>query len=323
VCLALLFDRKHTLAASGPFHRASNDSPLLLTHPPTLSLAQQQRLAQTLFERLNFPAVQLVARPVASLFAMNAVSGIVVDIGLERTTISPVIDTACHLPGVIEVPLGAEDLERHLVEILRIQPSVLETLAGPLDEDAVPPPAGLPQDTDSQLLRLSRLLWRTNQLRPLLLGGVALPKEQEEEGVTDIAAALVAGREKALMADKAAKSHKSAARREEDAKKRAADDARKKALAEGEEEADVISIEFEGRTVDITFVRQRAAEPLFEPTLVGKTGVMGLGEAVWTSINTLPPHERLAVWEGVAVVGELARIKSVSCPPRLTSSDPC
>lgn len=284
-----------------------------MTHPPTLSLAQQQQLAQTLFERLNFPAVQLVARPVASLFAMNAVSGIVVDIGLERTLVSPVIDTACHLPGVIEIPLGAEDLERHLVGILRSQPNVLETLAGPLDEDAVAPPADLPQDTDSQLLRLARLLWRTNQLRPVLLGGAALPKEQEEEGVTDIAAALVAGRERALMADKAAKSHKSAARREEDAKKRAADDARKKALAEGEEEADVISIEFEGRTVDITFVRQRAAEPLFEPALAGKTGVMGLGEAVWASIQTLAPHERLAVWEGVAVVGELARIKSTIC----------
>lgn len=309
--------RKHTLSTSGRFHRASNDSPLLLTHPPTLSSGQMHALAQTTFERLNFPAVQLIARPVASLFAMGAVTGVVVDVGLERTTVTPVVDTVVHQPGVVEVALGAADLERHLVEILRGQPNVLASLAEPPAEDTPAPDPALAQDVDSQLVRLARVLWQTNRLRPLLLGGAALPKEQEEEGVTDIAAALVAGRDKALLADKAAKSHKSAARREEDAKKRAAEDARKKALAEGEEEADVTTLEFEGRTVDVGFARQRAAEPLFEPALAqggAQDGAIGLGEAVWLSVGTLPPLDRLAVWEGVAVVGELSRIKSASRP---------
>lgn len=313
------------MTSAGPYHRPSNDSPLILTHPANLTASQLQNLALLTFERLNFPAVQILARPVAALYAMNAVSGVVVDVGLESTTITPVVDTVPHVPGVIEVQLGAVDCERYLVAVLRSQPALIAQLEGPRAEDLTVPPevAALAQDTTSKLGRLATTLWRENYLRPVLLGGVALPKEQEEDGVTDIAAALVAGREQALMADKAAKSHKSAARREEDAKKKAAEEARKKAVAEGEEEADVASLEFEGRNVDVGFARQRFAEVLFAPELAPgglKEGAVGVQEAVRISIGSLPnAQDRLAVWEGVSVIGELARVRSASCPSLIST----
>lgn len=142
---------------------------------------------------------------------------------------------------------------------------------------------------------------------------------EEEEGVNDIAAALAAGKERALIEAKAAnaKSHKSAARQAEDAKKKAAAAAADGAAAD----ADVVLIEFEGREFYLGRVRNKFCEPLFEPMLLAglEGGLEGLGkpsemvavqEAVQSSIGTVFGREKLALWEGVVVVGELARIKS-------------
>ncbi|KAL7409907.1 actin-domain-containing protein [Mrakia frigida] len=322
---------KHTLYSIGPYHRRTNDSPVLLTHPSTLSNLQIHHLTQTLFERLNLPAISLLSRPLASLYAMNSTTGVVIDVGYESTTVSPVSDSTVYTNGVVEVPLGIRHCEAYMAKLLAEVPSVIEALTSPLPAPEVeastsegaaapPPPPSYPETPlPETLLRLAKHLWKTNTIRPLLMGGQMLTVE-EEEGVNDIAAALAAGKERALIEAKAAnaKSHKSAARQAEDAKKKAAAAAADGAAAD----ADVVLIEFEGREFYLGRVRNKFCEPLFEPMLFAglEGGLEGLGkpsemvavqEAVQSSIGTVFGREKLALWEGVVVVGELARIKTL------------
>jgi actin-related protein 9 len=65
------------------------------------------------------------------------------------------------------------------------------------------------------------------------------------------------------------------------------------------------------REVTVGQVRHRLCEPLLR-------GKQGTGDTVWEGMGraisnaTMSPGEKIAVWDGVVVVGELARIKCES-----------
>jgi actin-related protein 9 len=319
--------RKHALEVMGPYRRKSNDSPILFTHPSLFSADQTQLLTQTAFERLNLPAIALIPRSLASLYAVGSTTGICVDIGYKSSTITPVVDTVIYSHTIVEVKMGLKHCEAYLAKLLAQDPKITAVLSSP----PPPPPAPEPTDPSSStdpsslsipptypetplpetLLRLSHHLFSLGLIRPNLMNGQRLTVEQEEEGVTDIAAALVAASRTA-----ASKSHKSAARQAEDAKRKAKADSTAAGM-------DVMLVEFEGREVSVGVVRHRFCEPLFDPTLmkevemdgkvggVGELPVLALQEAVELSVGSiLNAHERLGVWDGVVIVGEAARMKS-------------
>lgn len=259
---------------------------------------------------------------------MSATTGISVEINALSTEITPVVDSTAQVHAIHTVNLGIDYCEKYLAHLLSTDKTVTAALEGPLPTPDAPttgatseassaptPPATTP--LPETLLRLSRHLWRGGFVRPVLLGGQQLTIEQEEEGVTDIAAALAAGKERALIEARAAKSHKSAARQAEDAKKRAAAAAADGAAAE----ADIALVEFEGREIYVGRARHRFCEPLFNPSVLkGIPGIeaeqvhetMTVAEGVERAIGSVIGPERLALWEGVVVVGEMARIKSES-----------
>ncbi|CDZ97182.1 Actin and related proteins [Phaffia rhodozyma] len=356
---------KYALYQSGPYHRRTNESPIIVTHPSLFSNNQIHLLTQVLFERLNVPAISLLPRPVGALFAGNATTGVVVDIGLEETSITPVVDSTVCPNGCLETSLGVRHCELWMASLLTKEEQLIKTLqspspssleepesspkeqpASPSDTTApsttapgeseaskeinaaptTPPTPPLPpvsdEDLHDTLIRLSEHMWKNNLIRPVLAGGEPYSAEQEEEGVTDIAAALVAGREKALIEARAAKSHKSAAKKEEEAKKRAAQAAAAAQATGDQRDADVTMVEFEGRELWIGHVRQRFCEPLFEPSLLqGIKGLEGLNggrpdelvgvqELVQMGIACVNGPEKVLCWEGVSVVGEMARVKT-------------
>lgn len=86
-------------------------------------------------------------------------------------------------------------------------------------------------------------------------------REAEDEGITDIAAVLVAGKEKAVI--------ESGMKRRATAKASAAEQARAKEI----EALDLVTIEFRGKEVTLGKERHRFCEPLFDLNL------RALGEA--------------------------------------------
>lgn len=67
------------------------DYGVVLSVPRTLDNATQTRLVSELFDRFGVRSVLLSHQSVLALYAYNAASGVVVDIG-ERTDVVPIMD---------------------------------------------------------------------------------------------------------------------------------------------------------------------------------------------------------------------------------------
>ncbi|RUS20556.1 actin family, partial [Endogone sp. FLAS-F59071] len=63
-------------------------------------------------------------------------------------------------------------------------------------------------------------------------------------------------------------------------------------------------IEYKGRKVTIGSYRHSLYDPLFDPFLINRTGLIGLAEAIKLSITTCEPADiRLRLWENLVVTG--------------------
>ncbi|EKC98993.1 RNA polymerase II transcription factor [Trichosporon asahii var. asahii CBS 8904] len=70
------------------------------------------------FENLNVPQLAVLPSPLASLFAMNAVSGAVLHIGREASEVNIVYDSIVRWEATATVDVGEVDCERHLEKLL-------------------------------------------------------------------------------------------------------------------------------------------------------------------------------------------------------------
>jgi actin-related protein 9 len=129
----------------------------------------------------------------------------------------------------------------------------------------------------------------------------------EDEGVTDIAAVIVAGKERALI--------------ESGMKKRAtkAASAAEQQRAREIEALDLITVQFRGHSLTLGKERHRFCEPLFDPSLlrgIPITDVMpksaaemslSLQEAVGISVAQTEVDQRQYIWGGLFVTGDLTQ----------------
>ena len=130
----------------------------------------------------------------------------------------------------------------------------------------------------------------------------------EDEGVTDIAAVVVAGREKAVI--------ESGMKKKATAKASAAEQARAREI----EALDLITVQFQEHSLTVGKERHRFCEPLFDPHLL--VGLYGTGplnpsadrplpmqDVVAQAIaqTELPLQNRQFLWQGLLVTGEITR----------------
>jgi actin-related protein 9 len=98
----------------------SNTSPLLLVPPPTpgLPLSIQESFTQLAFESLNVPGLSLLPSPLASLFALNATTGVVVHVGQTSCEIVAVTDSVVRWETATTVGVGMADCQQWLEGLL-------------------------------------------------------------------------------------------------------------------------------------------------------------------------------------------------------------
>lgn len=286
---------KHVLFTSLQLRRVQNESPILLSIFPGLSRDAYERTCQIFFERFNVAAFSILERPMAQLYATSTLSGVVVDIGDTHTDITPVYDGFPLHAARTTVCLGAHDCELFVAHLFRTNTSVMSTLSPP---DAPLDPTAL----DDALRALARQVWRDGLVKVPLDGDAA--REIEDEGVTDIAAVLVAGKEKAVI--------ESGMKKRLNAKATAAEQARAKEI----EALDLVTVEFRGKEVTLGKERHRLCEPLFDPGLLkalgggyNKDGARGLfmplQNAVGHAVGLTEVDQRQYVWAGLFVTGDL------------------
>lgn len=239
------------------------ESPVLLSILPGLSRDAYERICQMFFERFNVAAFGILDRPLGQFYAAivpgNGLSGLVVDIDHEHTDITPIYDGTVVHSARTSVPIGVSDCQAYLAHLLRSNQSVMSALTSSTPgEDGVPLPSQPLSEEELQkaLLGLAKHVWTEGLVKVLAEGEAAAQDEEDEGGVTDLAAVLVAGKEKAVI--------ETGMKKRANAKASAAEQARAKEI----EALDLVTTEYGGKTVTLGKERHRFCEPLFEPALL-------------------------------------------------------
>jgi len=244
------------------------------------------------FERFNVAGFGVLERPMAQLYAGNSLSGVVVDIGDCETDITPIYEGFIVRHSIMKMPLGLKDCEIYLANLLRSNQSVINALSppeNPLDPEAL----------TRKLMELVQQLWRDGHIKIPSNGRTVIP---DDEGVTDIAAIVVAGKEKAVI--------ESGMKRKATARATAAELARAREI----EDLDLITVQFAGLSLTVGKERHRMCEPLFDPRLTSgvpsrdnQESVYPLQELVAQAVRFAEMDQRIYIWGGLLVTGDVTR----------------
>ena len=289
--------RKYVLFSELKLRRAQMESPVMLSIAPGLSRGAYERVCQIFFERFNVAGFAILDRPMAQFYSAISgmqLSGVVVDIDQDYTDVAPIYDGFVVHTGRTQVPLGLNDCLAYLAHLLRSNTSVMAALS---PADHPPPPEAL-QET---LLELAKHIWTSGLIKVLTEGEAA--RDLEDEGVTDIAAIVVAGKERAVI--------ESGMKRRQNAKAQPAEQARAKEM----EALDLITTEFRGLELTLGKERHRFCEPLFDPTLLdGIPGVREKGNkdlrrsvqsVIGDAVGQTDIDQRVYIWQGLFATGEI------------------
>ena len=288
--------RKYLLFDKLQRRRIQNESPVLLSITLGASRETYERICQVFFERFNVAGFCILERPMTQLYAANSLSGVVVDIGDDETEITPIYEGFIVHPAHGSVALGVRHCQNYLAHLLRSNQNVISALSppsNPLDPEAL----------HATLLELVKQLWKDGTIKVPSDGETAVA---EDEGVTDIAAVLVAGREKAVI--------ESGMKKKATAKASAAEQARAREI----EALDLITVQFRGHSLTLGKERHRFCEPLYDPSLLdGVPGIVNsnldaekplpLQEAVGNLVNQAEVDQRQYIWQGLFVTGDITQ----------------
>ncbi|KAJ3489642.1 hypothetical protein NLI96_g1968 [Meripilus lineatus] len=290
---------KYVLFNQLQLRRVVMESPIILSILPGLSRNSYERLCQMFFERFNVAGFSVLDRPMAQFYSAvsgNDLSGVVVDIGQDNTDISPIHDGFVVHPARQTLSYGITDCERYLAYLLRSNQSVMSNLFPPSETHT-------PEEVQATLVQLARQIWQDNHIKVLAEGEAA---DIEEEGVTDIAAVLVAGKEKAVI--------ETGMKKRMNAKASAAEQARAREI----EALDLITVQFRGHSLTLGKERHRFCEPLFDTSLLDSLPDGGgrkrrstdefmrpLPTAVGHAVGQIDVDQRQYVWQGLLVTGDI------------------
>lgn len=97
------------------------DHPLMICEPSFNTNEQRQRIAELAFEKFNVPAFYLAKQAVLSAFSAGRSSGMVIDLGAETTTVTPVYEGYALKRGVINQKLAGNAITAELTQLLEEQ----------------------------------------------------------------------------------------------------------------------------------------------------------------------------------------------------------
>lgn len=206
---ALMAIWRHVLLHQLYIRTSQNDCPLLVSLPPNLSRDDQAIATRLLFENFNVPSLSIAEEPLLSAYAAGALTSTVVDFGWENCTVSPIIENV----GVIHTAVqrsdvGIRHLALYLAHLLSKDESVVQAL---IKLDAQRSARREQDDQEDagdilaiRLFELAVELIKEGKIRGAGQGGEgegahARGRHREDEAEFDVAAALVAGREKAAI----------------------------------------------------------------------------------------------------------------------------
>ncbi|KAF3910437.1 hypothetical protein ABW20_dc0106434 [Dactylellina cionopaga] len=181
-------------------------TPILMISQPCWTCTDKERICQFIFEKIKAPGFCMMDAAAAISAAYGAQSSLIIDVGYEKTDITAVIDYNIQELGRTTIPFGGNSMNKHLQKLL---PHLSEDEIEQLKHNSICEilPLGIPipgeEDEDKDIIM------RPPEIAALGMGGVDVPKvleeeptEEEEEGVTNIAAIVAAGKTQEYLAKK-------------------------------------------------------------------------------------------------------------------------
>lgn len=208
---ALVAVWRHVLLHQLYIRTSQNDCPLLVSLPPTLTRDDLAHATRLLFENFNMPSLTIAEEPLLCAYAAGALTTTVVDFGWQHCTVAPVMESVGIIHTAVQrSDVGMRHVALYLAHLLSKDESVVQAL---IQLDAIrsargddAQQAGQEDASDTLALRLFELaveLINEGKVRAAVQGAEpgteGRGQEREEESEFDVAAALVAGREKAAI----------------------------------------------------------------------------------------------------------------------------
>jgi actin-related protein 9 len=168
-------------------------TPILLVHPPEWTLEDKQLVTQFMFEKLKAPGLALVDAATTALWAYGPTTATVIDVGFEKTDITPISDFIIQERARKTVhECGGETMTQHLCKLLPdMNPAHVESLKkSPICEIL---PLGTPIPGTSHDPNAVRYVptTTTSEERDALIS--------EEEGTVNVAAIVASGKTREFL----------------------------------------------------------------------------------------------------------------------------
>ncbi|KAJ1677895.1 hypothetical protein EV182_005218, partial [Spiromyces aspiralis] len=119
---------KHILVKGLGVSIPRNQSAVVFSIPVRWPKVDLELLTQLLFEQLNVPALMIVEQPSMVLYGDGDVSGLVVDIGHNHTTITPIFDSNPIIHATTVRNIGGKDVDSYLTKLIKNDAGLTEKL---------------------------------------------------------------------------------------------------------------------------------------------------------------------------------------------------
>ncbi|KAI5778877.1 actin-domain-containing protein [Geopyxis carbonaria] len=169
-------------------------TPILLVHPPGFSGDDKEKVTQFIFEKLKVPAFALLDASLAGLWAYGLQTATVIDVGHEKTDITPIIDFLIQDRARRTVrQCGGDTMTQHLHSLLpELKPEDVEQLKkSPVCEIL---PVGMPLPGEGGPVRSTSEAASAEDKDIDMLG--------EDEGTINVAAIVASGKTQEFLAQK-------------------------------------------------------------------------------------------------------------------------
>ncbi|EPS36969.1 hypothetical protein H072_9446 [Dactylellina haptotyla CBS 200.50] len=181
-------------------------TPILMISQPCWTCTDKERICQFIFEKIKAPGFCMMDAAAAISAAYGAQSSLVVDVGYEKTDVTAIIDYNVQELGRTTIPVGGNSMNKHLQKMLpHLSEDEIEQLKHSSICEILPP--GIPIPGEEELEK--DIIVRPPDLSTVAMGGLVPPKapeeeanEEEDEGVTNIAAIVASGKTQEYLAKK-------------------------------------------------------------------------------------------------------------------------
>lgn len=104
------------------------EQPIIITEPVWTTKEYRQKLVETIFREFDFPALYLVRTPTCISFQQGRSTCLVVDIGHDSVSVTPVVDGICLLRNSMRTNYGGHFLDDQIRYFLRTRYPGADTL---------------------------------------------------------------------------------------------------------------------------------------------------------------------------------------------------